>query len=519
MKHTRWCHSMAGNEYGRVYSWGNDPQRIGDYEMASPCRPCDLPQTLLEPVLVRYATTNGFKCRWDTSFVSFQDLGGTKGVLTTLRDDMTGSEYTIHSKYLFGADGARSRVIRQLDVPLNVKAGGGTAINVLVHADLSHLMEHRRGNLHWVMQPDQPLCDFGQMAIVRMVKPWYEWMFILLPKAGWDGPEPSSEEYLGQIKKFIGDDSIPARILGISKWVINETVAEQYSRDNVFCLGDAVHRHPPFNGLGSNSCIQDSFNLAWKIAYVESGRASRSLLETYSEERQPVGSVIVQRANDGFREHLKVWEAMGIVKEDIVERKAIMAELSSASLAGQERRRMFRRAILDTRHEFHGLGVEMNQTYSGLGVYTGDEKSAFELQGRAAQDPILYHMRSTHPGRRLPHAWLNKACPSQKAISTIDLAGKGRFALFTGIGGEAWRPAAEAVAAMIGHGLQIEVFSIGFGQEWEDVYDEWVNVREVEDSGAVLVRPDRFVAWRSRAAECDGGGCERKLLEVMRSCL
>ena len=41
------------------------------------------------------------------------------------------------------------------------------------------------------------------------------------------------------------------------------------------CLGDAVHRHPPMNGLGSNTCIQDAFNLAWKVALVEKGKALR----------------------------------------------------------------------------------------------------------------------------------------------------------------------------------------------------------------------------------------------------
>jgi 2-polyprenyl-6-methoxyphenol hydroxylase-like FAD-dependent oxidoreductase len=426
MKHTRWCHSMAGEEFARVYSWGNEPSRKGDYEAASPCHPCDLPQTLLEPVLVRHATTNGFKCRWDTSFVAFQDLGEGKGVLTTLRDDISGHEYRIHSKYLFGADGARSRVVKQLDLPLLKKPQGGVAINILVKADLSHLMAHRKGNLHWVMQPDQPHCDFGQMAIVRMVKPWYEWLFILLPKQGWAGPGPSEEQYLQQVKNFIGDDSIPAEILSISKWLINETVAEEYSQGNVLCLGDAVHRHPPFNGLGSNTCIQDSFNLAWKVAYVESGRAERSLLDTYSIERQPVGHSVITRANDGFREHMAVWQAIGIIPEEIEERKEIMKELRTPGSAGKKRRSHLQAAILNTCHDFHGLGIEMNQLYNGPGIFGADEELAFRLEGPPAGGPILYHMRSTYPGRRLPHAWLNKRIPCQAPVSFHPLHGARR---------------------------------------------------------------------------------------------
>ena len=81
----------------------------GDYELASPSEPLDLPQTLLEPLLMRYATLNGFKCRWNTSFVSFiQDVKGD-GVTTTLLDKVTGQTYKVRSKYLFGCDGARSR--------------------------------------------------------------------------------------------------------------------------------------------------------------------------------------------------------------------------------------------------------------------------------------------------------------------------------------------------------------------------------------------------------------------------
>lgn len=48
------------------------------------------------------------------------------------------------------------------------------------------------------------------------------------------------------------------------------------TKSRSFCLGDAVHRHPPFNGLGSNTCIQDAFNLAWKVAYVIQGMTGLS---------------------------------------------------------------------------------------------------------------------------------------------------------------------------------------------------------------------------------------------------
>jgi hypothetical protein len=134
-------------------------------------------------------------------------------------------------------------------------------------------------------------------------------MFILLPAPGTALDfHATDEEYLNQCKKIFGDDSIPVEILGVSKWFINEIVAEYYSDGTVhvsdrivaslifliltifnsFYLGDTIHRHPPFNGLDSNTCIQDAFNLAWKIAYVEKGIAGRSLLDSFNAERQPV---------------------------------------------------------------------------------------------------------------------------------------------------------------------------------------------------------------------------------------
>ncbi|KAJ5787368.1 2-4-dichlorophenol 6-monooxygenase, partial [Penicillium paradoxum] len=517
MQHTRWCHSMAGEEYARIHSWGNDPRRKGDYELASPCEPFDLPQTVLEPVLVRHAVLNGFKCRFDTTLVSFVEDAKTGLITANIRDNISNHQYQIRTRYLFGADGARSQIVKQLNLPLVAQPGQGIAINVLVKADLAHLVKNRTGNLHWVMQPDREHPDFGWMGIVRMVKPWNEWMFILFPSRDYDRSKakPSTEEYQKRIQEFIGDDT-PAEILDISTWYINEIVADRYSEGNVFCLGDSVHRHPPFNGLGSNTCIQDAFNLAWKIAYVHKGLASPSLLSTYSAERQPVGHSIITRANQAYRDHLNVWDALGMLPTDLSARREILQQLQSPTPEGSNRRRALRSAVKHTAHEFHGLGIEMNQHYDSQGIYTADEPHAYVQFGRTAEDNIMYHEPSTYPGSRLPHVWLNSATP-EEPISTIDLAGHGSFTIFTGIGGDAWRKAAASISEKLK--ITVQTHSIGFRQDWEDVYFEWESVRGVEDSGAVLVRPDRFVAWRAPEALQDTEACESKLLLVLRSIL
>ncbi|KAJ8067609.1 hypothetical protein OCU04_003219 [Sclerotinia nivalis] len=489
MLHTRWCRTLAGEELARTYAWGNDPNRAGGYDAASPCNHVDIPQTVLDPILINRASHSGFNCRFDTTFLSFERDSASNTIITKVQDNLTKQIYHIRSKYLFGCDGARSQVVRQLQIPLLKKPRQGEAMNVLVKADLGHFMENRMGNLHWVMRPDEENPTFGWAGVARMVKPWKEWMFILLPYPGKD-VNASDEDYLKCVKDMIGDKSIPVELLGVSKWAVNETVAEYYSDGNIFCLGDAVHRHPPASGLGSNTCIQDAFNLAWKIAYVLKGKADGGLLNSYSLERQPVGQSVVTRANEGFRDQALVFEALGMMDPSVEIRRKHFAELSEATPEGSARRARFQASIESTASEFSGVGIEMNQHYESSAVFLSDEKPRPSLP----MDPVLELEISTYPGSRLPHAWLNTKVPG-KQFSTIDLAGHGKFSLFTGIGGEKWRTAAMKAAEILG--LEISVHSIGWRQDYEDVYFDWARRREVNESGCVLVRPDRFVAWRS----------------------
>ncbi|KAK0631378.1 FAD binding domain-containing protein [Immersiella caudata] len=512
MVHTRWCHSMAGEEYARLYSWGNDPKRKGDYDAASPCDHVDLPQTDLEPILTRRAVLKGWTLRFNTTFVSFTRPTPDAIIITT-RDDLSKRTYKIQSRFLFGCDGVRSQVIRELGIPLIKKPGQGLALNVLLKADLSHLVTNRTGNLHWVFQPEKEHPAWGWACIVRMVRPWNEWMFIFLPTPGADVKADdmiaSQEEYLTRAKEMIGDPAVDVEILDVSKWWINETVAEYYSDGNIFCLGDAVHRHPPFNGLGSNTCIQDAYNLAWKIDYVMSGKAGAKILDTYSTERQPVGVGIITRANQGLRDHMGWMQAIGITNPDVEKRIAAIAEFDDKGEVGRKRRHDFYRGIENTGTEFHGLGIEMNQQYRSDAVYQVDEPEAQALPADAVRERLI----STYPGMRLPHAWLNTRVPG-KQFSTIDLAGHGRFCLLTGPGGQAWKDAAEEVAKTVG--VDIKSYSIGWKEDYEDVYRDWEKRREIEEDGCVLVRPDRFVAWRSKSMIAEP---KAKLEAVMKSIL
>lgn len=271
-----------------------------------------------------------------------------------------------------------------------------------------------------------------------------------------------------------------------------------------------MHRHPPFNGLGSNTCVQDAFNLAWKVSYVTAGKAGPRLLDSFSTERQPVGVDIVTRANQGLRDHTPWLRAIGMLEHDVSQRCAIYAEFDEPGDKGRRRRDEFQQGIEQTSDEFHGLGVEMNQFYVSDAIYGRDEN----VQRPAEKDSVQTYHITTLPGSRLPHAWLNSRTPGEK-LSTIDLAGHGNFNLFTGPGGSrAWKGAAKIVSSKLG--LDIGCYSIGWKQDYEDVYFDWARRREVEEDGCVLVRPDRFVAWRSMTMVSE---CEGKLESVMRAIL
>lgn len=154
-----------------------------------------------------------------------------------------------------------------------------------------------------------------------------------------------------------------------------------------------------------------------------------------------------------------------------------------------------------TEIEHSCLGSEMGQRYVSRAVCLSGVSGA----PPAPANPKLEYIPSSYPGTRLPHAWVST--DRQKEISTHDLAGHGAFALFTGVGGtERWSAAAEEVMRALkqrtgGPGVVIKVFTIGLGQEYEDVYWMWYDKCGVAEAGAVLARPDRFVGWRCEDVE------------------
>ncbi|GAA2274372.1 2,4-dichlorophenol 6-monooxygenase [Streptomyces ruber] len=503
MGNTTFCTSLAGEELGRVRSWGNDPLVQAAHELASPTRMCDMPQHLMEPVLVDAAVARGTHLRFSTVYKSYAE--DADGVTVTVEDRLRGDEYTIRAKYLIGADGGRSKVAEDAGLPMGGQMGVAGSINILFDADLSKYTAHRPATLYWVLAPGATVGGIGA-GLVRNVRPWNEWLTVW----GYDvqaGPPDLTTEYAESVvRQLIGDDEIPVTIKSSSAWTVNEMYAETYSSGRVFCAGDATHRHPPSNGLGSNTSIQDSYNLAWKLKLVLDGTASPKLLDTYTAERAPIGRQIVTRANRSIRETAPVFEALGGLAPQTPEQLwANIEARKDATGAAAEQRAKLREAIAFKAYEFNAHGVDLNQRYdagtSAAIVPDGTEDPGFD------RDPELYHQPSSRPGARLPHAWITAGT---RTLSTLDAAGGGRFTVFTGIGGDCWLRAAAARDADIATAV------IGPGQQYEDPYGDWARVSEIADSGVLLVRPDGYVAFRHHAAAADA---ERLLGDALRRIL
>ncbi|MFB7997422.1 FAD-dependent oxidoreductase [Streptomyces sp. NPDC056002] len=501
---TVFCTSIAGEEIGRIHTWGTRPDREADYRLASPCLTVDIPQTYLEPILVKNAAQRGAQTRFSTEYLSHtQDA---EGVTVDVLDRLTGRAYTIRAKYLIGADGARSTVAADTGLPFEGAMDIAGSMNITFKADIGRYVAHRPSVLYWVVQPGSNVGGIGA-GLVRMVRPWNEWLIVWGYDIDEEPPQIDEAAAVQIVRNLLGMPDLDVEITGTSLWGNNEMYATRLHSGRVFCAGDAVHRHPPSNGLGSNTSVQDAYNLVWKLAAVLKGQAGPALLDTYSTERAPVAERIVQRANRSSREFVDIFKALGVLDATTeAEMTAAIEERKANTPEGAAKRSALVRAMDLKNYEFNAHGVELGQFYTSSAILSDGGTRPVP-----ARDPDLYYEMSTVPGSHLPHAWVGDS-RNKKAL--MDLAPYDRWTLITGIAGEAWERVAEKVGQELGVPLATVV--IGPGREVTDLYYDWAKLREVEESGVLLVRPDKHIAWRASVLPDDP---ESRLREALTAVL
>lgn len=480
--------SLAGEEFGRIPAWATHPTAKAAHELASPSTYCDLPQLYFEPLVVSEAALKGSDVRFQTEYLSH--VQNETGVVVKLLDHISGNEYDVHAKYLIGADGARSKVAQDINLAFEgqMALGNSGSINIEFTADLTALCDHRRSDMWWMLQAGIGVNGTG-VGVLRMVRPWTKWVCVWGYELAKGAPQLNAADATKIVQKIIGANDIPVTIDAMSTWTINQQYAARNTLGRVFCMGDAVHRHTPMHGLGLNTSVQDAYNLCWKIAMVVKGQATPKILESYDAERTPVAKQIVERAFSALSKLPPMFAALEL---PAVATEADLAtsvqRLKESSPEAARRRAALRAAMDETLIAFGGgHGVELNQRYVSKAVHPdGTPETGF------TRDRDRFYQASTRPGAHLPHVWLTE---NQRRVSTLDLCGKGAFTLLTGVSGESWREAAAEVSLALG--IEIRVKVIGFGQQYPDTYGDYARMSELDESGALLVRPDMFIGWRA----------------------
>ncbi|QBD83408.1 FAD-binding protein [Ktedonosporobacter rubrisoli] len=421
------------------------------------------PQSRLEPMLLAEAKQCGGDVRYNTELVSFtQDA---TSVTATLEERVTGRSYVVRSVYLIASDGAHSHIREALGIP---SQGFGVLpehfIFVYFRAPWQELIAGREADAFTIKNADV------QGIFLVVTDDLGMFMITYRPALGESSTDFTAEHCKDLVQKAIGKPDMAVEIVDIAHWQPAESVASQFQQGRVFLAGDAAHTMPAYKGLGVNTTIQSAQNLGWKLAMVIRGQAAPQLLTTYQEERHPVGWFAARQSLTGPG---AAWLSKGTKSELLPVEKDLPLFYPIVGYRYRSQAILSEDAAVESQDEITLLDSE-------------------ELSGL--------------PGTRVPHLWLER---QGQRISTLDLL-DGRFVLLTGTGGTAWGEAAAAVAEKLG--IRLAAYRIGADADLLDSENGWQTKMAMSAEGAVLVRPDGFVAWRTNTLPINA---ELKLEQVL----
>ncbi|MFC3573166.1 FAD-dependent oxidoreductase [Streptomyces yaanensis] len=441
----------------------------------SPTAWCLCSQNDLEPVLLEGARRLGGDLRYGQEMVSFEQ--DPEGVTAVVRDRATGADHTIRADYLVAADGPRSPVRDRLGIG---QTGPGDLFANVSVTFRSKLLADAVGDRRFICcyltdpEADGALLPVDNKENWVFHAPWH-------PERGETLDEFTEERCERHIRRATGVPDLDVEITGKASWRAAERVADRYAAGRVFLAGDSAHEMSPTGAFGSNTGIQDAHNLAWKLAAVLDGWAGPGLLETYDTERRPVALATSARASARSVEHSHPG----------------FAPAPGTAPAGKQG------GILN---------VVLGHRYPQGAVVGADPAvpvvpEAFRLTGE--------------PGSRAPHMWLRR---SGDLVSTLDLYERSMVLLSDARGTAGWQDAARRIADR--DAVRLDAYRIGTGPDAELTYDgtaggdghpaaDWAQVHGTTTDGAVLVRPDGFVAWRAPGAVADPEATLREVLATV----
>jgi putative polyketide hydroxylase len=434
--------TLAGAERARVEM--ENPTTTKEYTAdISPEGWCVCGQDQIEPILLTASRKLGTDLHFSTELVSFEQ--DKTSVTASVVNQADRTQRLIHADYLIAADGASSFIRRTLDVPMS---GGGSLrhhISIYFSADLRDLVRGRE----FIMCRIENSEVRGVLISVNNTDLWIFHM-TYFPERGETPEQFPPERCRDLIRKAIGLPEVAITIKSIIPWEAAERVADQFQWGRVFLAGDAAHQMPPHRGFGSNTGVQDAHNLAWKLAAVLKGQAPPQLLETYDAERHPVARFTAAQA--------RLWGEAGTFLNTITEKSTHLADERVAIVGYQ---------------------------YTSQAIISEDEITL----------PLDHPELTGRPGRRAPHLWIEQ---QGRRISTLDLF-RSHFVLLAGEDGRIWTAAAQGAAA--NSGIHLDAYTVGSSGDLLDTGGRWCSAYGVTTTGAVLIRPDGFVGWRTKTID------------------
>lgn len=424
----------------------------------SPVKGTFVTQDMLEPVLVDVARERGGDLRFYTECVGIHQ--DSDSVTATLKDRETGAISSVHAEYLIAADGAGSPIRNRLNVPTSGQGTMGYLLNILFHADLKSLVHKREFSICVIERPE----IFGAFTSINNDD---RWVFHLAydPSKGKQASEFTPERCIELLRIAIGIPDLEIDVKSILPWEPSVRVADQLQHGRIFLAGDAAHQMPPWGGQGANSGITDVHNLAWKLALVLQKQANKRLLETYNAERQPVGKTAAEVSASGS-------DKRGMISLNLWDPAVIVG--------------FYRRMGLISGHGY---------IYASDAICAENTSPLGGLTWKPWKLASLFFLIDGRPGSRLPHLW---AMHEGKRISTLDLCGK-KLILVTGAKGEPWIEATNSISETLA--IDILAYSTGPNGDLITETNIFETTTGISPQGAILVRPDGFIAWRARRQE------------------